>query len=453
MANNENKMGNRPIFPLLMSMAFPAMLSMFIQSMYNIVDSMFVARISENALTAVSLAFPIQYFILSVGVGTGIGINSLISRYLGKKNIDEANSTVTHGLLLAVITGVIFLFLGTFLTKPFFGMFTENPEILKYGIEYTSIVTIFSIFSIIHIAIEKILQATGNMIYPMIFQAVGAIVNIILDPIMIFGLLGFPELGVSGAAIATVIGQFVSMLLSIIVLITQKHDIKIKTKGFKPNLSTIKKIYAVGFPSIIMMSLSSLLVMGLNKILIGLSEIAVSVFGIYFKLQSFVFMTVSGLSQGAMPIMGYNYGAGNRSRLTKTLKASLAVSIAIMLIGSAIFLIFPKELLLLFKASDEMLKIGIPALRIISTSYFAAAFGFIFSTFFQAIGKGSYSLFISLIRQIIIILPLAYILAKPLGLVGVWITFPIMEIAGAAVSLILYAKIRKKLPDNKKVDN
>ena len=448
MAENikENKMGTKKIFPLLMSMAFPAMLSMFIQSMYNVVDSMFVARIGNDALTAVSLAFPIQNIILAVAVGTGIGINSLISRKLGEKKYDEANSVVTHGLILAVITSLVFVILGIIFIKPFFNMFTNSGEIISLGSTYTYIVTILCFGTIIHIAIEKILQATGNMIYPMIFQAVGAIINIILDPIMIFGLFGFPAMGVAGAAVATIVGQISAMSLAVYTLIRKNHDVKIKTTGFKINNEIIKNIYSVGFPSILMMSLASVLVMGLNVILVKFSEMAVALFGVYFKLQSFVFMPVSGLTQGAMPIMGYNYGAKNKQRFMETLKYSLLVSMGIMAVGTLIFMVFPKGLLNLFSASDDMLSIGISALRIISISYIGAAFGFVYVTLFQAIDKGLYSLLIALLRQCIIILPLSYILTNIMGITGIWITFPIAEIVAAVVSIILFRKTKKKDP-------
>lgn len=448
--NTTNKMGTKPIFPLLMSMAFPPMISMLIQAMYNIVDSMFVAWISEEALTAVSLAFPLQNFILAVAVGTGVGVNSYISRKLGEKNSQEANSAVTHGLILAGVSALVFVVLGLFLTKPFFNLFTNSPEVLKMGTEYGYIIILLSFGVFIHIAIEKILQATGKMIYPMILQAVGAVINIILDPILIFGLFGLPAMGVKGAAIATVIGQISAMGLSVIILVCQKHDVKIEIKHFKFKLRTVKEIYAVGIPSILMISLGSILVMGLNAILITFSNLAVSLFGIYFKLQTFIFMPVNGLIQGAMPIMGYNYGASNKKRLIGTLKASLIVSTVIMAFGNLLFVMFPEQLLLMFNASKEMLDLGSVTLRIISYSYIAAAVGFVFSTLFQAIGKGFYSLVISLLRQLVIILPLAYLLAKTIGLTGVWISFPIAEGISAVIAILLFIHVYKTEPIFKK---
>lgn len=437
-------MGVRPVFPLLMSMALPAMLSMFIQSMYNVVDSMFVARISDDALTAVSLAFPIQNFILAVAVGTGVGVNSLISRKLGEKNRAAADSAVTHGLILAVSSAVLFIIAGLLLIRPFFSMFTDSAAVQKLGCDYTYIVTLLSFGTLIHICVEKILQATGNMVYPMVFQAVGAVINIILDPILIFGWLGFPKLGVTGAALATVTGQITAMLLAVIVLLTKKHDVGIKGKGFRFSFQTVRDIYTVGVPSILMMSIGSLLVMGLNSILIQFSNLAVSLFGIYFKLQSFVFMPVSGLTQGAMPIMGYNYGAKNKKRLLQTLDFGLLVSGGIMLLGTLIFCAFPEMLLGWFHAPKEMLTMGVPALRIISLSFLFAAVGTLFATLFQAIGRGGDSLVITLLRQLVIILPLSFLLTRWWGLTGVWVTFPIAEGAAALLSLLLFLRCKRR---------
>lgn len=442
----QNKMATKPMFPLLMSMAFPPMLSMFIQSLYNIVDSMFVAKYSQDALTAVSLAFPIQNLIIAAAVGTGVGINSFIARKLGEKQFHEANNAVTHGILLSVFHSLLFVIFGFLFIPSFFRAFTNSPSIFKLGCNYTYIIVFFCFSCQIHVAIEKILQATGQMIFPMIFQAIGAIINIILDPIMIFGLFGFPKLGIEGAAIATIIGQFSAMALSIFVLLFQKHDVKPVIKGFQFHKDIIKQIYVVGFPSILMNSIGSILVMGLNGILITFSEIAVSIFGIYFKLQSFIFMPIGGLIQGAMPIMGYNYGAKNHDRLLSALKDSLKVSLFIMTFGTILFCTFPKQCLLLFDATPEMLSIGTLTLRIISVSYIPAAITFIFATLFQAIGKGFYSLIIFLLRQLVITLPVAFILSKPLGLNGVWLSFPIAETISVFVSLILFFIVYKKEP-------
>lgn len=442
----ENKMGTRPVFPLLLSMAFPAMLSMFIQSMYNVVDSMFVARIGEDALTAVSLAFPIQNLLLAVAVGTGVGVNSYISRKLGEGNQPEADSAVSHGLLLALLSSAAFVILGLLFIRPFFSLYTDSETVLALGVGYTQIVTYACFGMQLHIVIEKVLQATGNMVYPMVMQAVGAIVNIILDPILIFGLFGAPALGVNGAAIATVIGQLASMGLSFWFLLSREHAVALRLRGFRFHARTVRDVYAVGFPSIVMNSLGSVLVMGLNGILVGFSNMAVSLFGVYFKLQSFVFMPVSGLIQGAMPIMGYNYGAGNRKRLQDALSASLLVAALIMAAGAAVFLLFPAGLLLWFDASKEMLAAGVPALRIICLSYLPAAVSFIISTLFQAIGRGFYSLLISLLRQLLLTLLFAFLLAPALGLTGVWLSFPLAEAIAAGASLFLLARVRREVP-------
>lgn len=443
----ENKMGNTPMLKLIVSMSLPAMFSMLVQSLYNIVDSAFVAQLGEGALTAVSLAFPIQMLIISVAVGTGIGINSLVSRRLGEKNQAEANSAATHGILLGLFSGIIVAILGLLFTRFFFECFTNDKTMIDMGYSYIIIITTLSFGSFVQINIEKTLQATGNMIYPMIFQLVGAITNIILDPIMIFGLFGFPKLGVSGAAIATVIGQIFAMLLSLYVVFKKSHDVHITFKGFKLNFKTIKNIYAVGFPSMVMQSIGSVLIVGLNSILITFSDAAVSVLGIYYKLQSFIFMPVFGLTQGVMPIMGYNYGAKNKHRLLSALKIGSIIAILIMLIGTILFMSIPDKLLMIFNASEQMLEIGVKALRTISLCFVPAAIGIMFSTLFQAIGQGHKSLYISILRQLVIILPAAYLLSK-IGLYYVWYSFPIAEVFSLMVSVIFLSMIYKKTIKN-----
>lgn len=439
-------MGSQPVFPLLLSMAAPAMLSMFIQSMYNVVDSMFVARIGEDALTAVSLAFPVQNLLLSVAVGTGVGVNSYISRKLGEGDRRAADDAVAHGLLLALFSSAVFLLLGLLFIRPFFSLYTESEAVLTLGCGYTWIVTLFSFSMQLHLIVEKVLQATGSMVSPMVMQAAGAILNIILDPILIFGWFGLPALGVRGAAIATVMGQLASMLLSFWFLLRREHAVSLRLDGFRFRLRVVREIYAVGLPSIVMNSLGSALVMGINAILVGFSNMAVSLFGIYFKLQSFVFMPVSGLTQGAMPIMGYNYGAGNRKRLMDTLSAALLVAALIMAAGTFLFLLLPGRLLLWFDASDEMLSAGIPALRIICLSYLPAAVSVIISTLFQAVGQGGYSLAVSLLRQFLLTLLFAFTLAPLLGLAGVWAAFPLAEGIAAVVSWLLFKRLCRRTP-------
>lgn len=442
----ENKMGVKSIPGLLVSMSLPPMVSMLIQSLYNIVDSMFVARYSKDALTAVSLAFPLQNFVLAVAVGTGVGVNSYISRKLGEGKQDEANSAVLHGILLALASALVFILLGALLIPPFFHMFTSDAAVYEYACTYTYIVVFLAVGQLVHIAIEKVFQATGKMIFPMILQAIGAIINIILDPILIFGYYGFPEMGVAGAALATVIGQLASMGLSLFVLLVFKHDVKIDLKKFKFSWAMVGDIYSVGVPTILMNSLGSVLVMGLNAILVGFSKAAVSVFGIYFKLQTFVYMPVSGLIQGTMPILGYNYGAKNRERLLQAFRLAMGITAVIMAAGTLLFAAFPEVLLMIFEADESMMEIGVETLRIISCGYIPATLGFIIATLFQAMGKGGFSLMIFLLRQFIITLPLAFLLAGPLGLTGVWISFPVAEVAAAVVSLCMYRQVKGRDP-------
>lgn len=438
----DNKMGTAPMLKLIISMSLPAVFSMLIQALYNIVDSIFVAQLGEGALTAVSLAFPVQTLIISVAVGTGVGINSLVSRRLGEKRQEEANSAATHGIILGLLSGIIFAILGFLFTKTFFQAFSDNKAIIDMGYSYTIVVTVLSFGSFIQINVEKALQATGNMIYPMIFQLVGAITNIILDPIMIFGLFGFPRLEVFGAALATVIGQILAMSLSLYVIFKRSHKVHVTFKKFKFNFKTIKDIYAVGLPSMIMQSIASVLIVGLNSILIAFSDAAVSVLGVYYKLQSFVFMPVFGLTQGVMPIMGYNFGAKNKHRLLSALKIGSVLAIIIMLSGTILFMAIPDKLLMLFNASEQMLELGTKALRTISLCFVPAALGIMFSTLFQALGQGRKSLYISVLRQLVIILPTAYLLSK-IGLNYVWYAFPIAEVFSFAVSTLFLSMIYK----------
>ena len=442
----ENKMAVRPVFPLLMSMAIPPMISMLIQSLYNIVDSMFVAKIGEDALTAVSLAFPVQTLIVACSVGIGVGVNSYISRSLGREDQQGADSAVAHGLLMAAFVSVLFVLAGQFLLEPFFRMFSSDPLILSEAIAYTQICLTFCAGCFIHICIEKVFQSTGSMIFPMLLQALGAITNIILDPIMIFGLFGFPAMGVKGAAVATVIGQHTAMLASLLVFLLGKFAVRLDLRNFRFSWKMIRDIATIAVPNSCMNALGSALVMGLNSILIRFSNTAVSLFGIYYKLQTFVFMPASGLTQGAMPIMGFSYGAGNGKRLQHTLSISLRVCFIIMAMGCLLFMAAPVWLLSLFGASEEMLTMGIPALRIISVSFLPATIGFILPTMFQSMGQGAYSLIVFLLRQLVITLPMAAILSGPFGLTGIWVSFILAESVAAAVALLLYRKLRHSDP-------
>lgn len=446
----ENKMGTRPMLPLIVSMSLPAMFSMLVQALYNIVDSIFVSRLGVNALAAVSLAFPVQTLMIAVAVGTGVGINSLIARRLGEHRQEDANSAASHGLFLGLFSWIPFLIFGFVGSAPFMRMFSESSEVVSMGIDYLSIVSILSVGSFVEIACEKTLQATGNMVYPMLFQLSGAITNIILDPIFIFGLLGVPAMGVAGAAIATVIGQIVSMVFALLVLLFKDHSVQIRLRGFRFRWQTIKDIYAVGLPSIVMQAISSFLNMGLNGILAGFSDTAVAVLGAYYKLQSFVFMPAFGLNQGLMPIMGYNYGARRKQRLISATQMGLTGMLILMAIGLAIFMLFPEPLLNIFKESGqaaadlEMLRIGIPALRIISLCFLPAAVGILFSTVFQATGMGIRSLIISLLRQMVLLLPAAWLLSLTGEVTNVWFAFPIAEVIACVVSILLFLDLYRK---------
>lgn len=439
----ENKMGTAPMFGLIMSMSLPAMFSMLIQALYNVVDSYFVSKISEDAMTGVSLAFPLQMLLISVAVGTSIGINSLVSRRLGEKKFNEADSAAAHGLILSFFSWIVFAIIGITCVKPFISIFNATDTASSYAISYSEIVLIFSFGCLIEIALEKTLQATGNMIYPMIFQLIGAITNVILDPIMIFGLLGFPKLGVAGAAAATVSGQILSMFFSIYIMFAKKHAVKIRLKGFKFSARIVRDIYAVGFPSIIMQSIGSLTTTIMNALLITFNQSAVFVFGAYFKLQSFIFMPVFGLTHGVMPIMGYNFGARNKKRLMSALKIGSIIACVIMSVGMAIFLIFPDKLLGIFNAKQATLEIGIPALRTICLCFVFAAIGIMFSTIFQATGNGLYSLIISVLRQLVLLIPFAFILSK-ISLRATWFAFPLSEICSCVISIFMLIRLYKK---------
>lgn len=440
----QNKMGTAPLFGLIISMALPAMFSMLVQAMYNIVDSVFVSMNSMESLAAVNLAFPMQFLMMSVAVGTGIGINSLVSRRLGEGRKSEADKTATYSLMLGVLSWLVFLIMGIFAVKPLISIFTDDPLTYNMCVEYLSTVFIFSFGVFIEVNVEKTLQGTGNTIFPMLFQLVGAITNIILDPIFIFGLGFIPACGVRGAAIATVIGQIFSMVFSLLILFIRKNGVKVSFKYFRNiDWRVIVDIYRVGFPSIVMQSIGSFMIFGLNLILKSFSLTAVNVLGVYYKLQSFIFMPVFGLTHGVMPIMGYNYGAKNKERLLKALRYATYIALTIMTIGLIVFQVFPHELLSIFSAAEDMYIIGEPALRLISLCFIPAAIGIMFSTIFQAVGKGIRSLIISLLRQLCLILPIAYALSF-IGVTYVWLAFPIAETLSIVVSIILFVTLYKK---------
>lgn len=443
MANvKENKMGTMPMTKLILTMSLPAIFSMTIMAMYNVVDSIFIGQYSQEGLNATSLAYPLQMLLIAVAVGTGVGINSLVSRRLGEKNFEEANEVATHGMLLSLLSYVIFLILGLVISRPFMMLYTTNENIIEYGTQYLTVVLCFSLFAIIEVTIEKTLQATGDMIFPMLFQLTGAVINIIFDPLLIFGVGPFPELGVMGAAIATVFGQFCSMIFALLIIFLKSHMIKITFKNFKFSMQTIKNIYAVGFPSIIMQSIGSIMIVGLNGILAS-SEASVTVLGVYYKLQSFVFMPCFGLNQGVMPIIGYNYGARNRKRVYSALKRGIIIGVIIMTLGTIAMWAIPEQLISMFGGTDELMKIGVPAFRIISLCFIPAAAGIIFTTLFQAVGKGIRSLIMSFARQLVLILPIAFIFSKIWGLGTVWYAFPIAEIFSLAIAISFFINLVK----------
>ena len=441
----ENKMGTMPVNKLLVTMSLPMVISMIVQALYNIVDSIFVSRLSEDALTAVSMAFPMQNLMISVAVGTGVGINAMLSRALGEKKFEAANKTAENGIFIEVLGYVLFLLIGIFVTKPFFLAQAGAGDIANMGIEYTRICLLMSFGIFMQIGFERILQSTGRTIFTMITQSTGAIINIILDPILIFGLFGMPKMGVAGAAIATVTGQICVAILAITFNLTKNPDVHISFKGFKPQIIFVKNILSVGIPSIIMSSVGSAMTFGMNKILITFSSTAVAVFGVYFKLNSFVFMPVFGLNNGMVPIVSYNYGAQNKKRLTKTIKLAIMYAVCIMFIGIMLFQFIPDVLLRLFDASDHMLEIGIPALRVISLSFAFAGICIVISSSLQALGHGFLSMMISITRQLIILLPSAYILAKFGGIHAVWWSFNIAEIASLTLSLLFFKHMYNKI--------
>ncbi len=441
----ENKMGVMPVNKLLVSMSLPMMISMLVQALYNIVDSIFVAQLSEDALTAVSLAFPMQSLMIAAATGLGVGINALLSRSLGQKNFDNANKAAVNGIFMELAACVIFVILGLTVTRPFYEIQAGKGEITEMGIEYLRIVTTLSVGIFVQITFERLLQATGKTICTMITQTTGAVINIIFDPIMIFGLCGFPKMGVAGAALATVLGQCVAAALAVIINLKKNHEIHISFKGFRPHGVTVKTILSVGIPSMIMQAIGSVMTFCMNKLLNGFSSTAVAVFGVYFKLNSFVFMPVFGLNNGMVPIISYNYGAAKKERITKTIKYSICYAVGMMLLGLAIIQIFPDKLLLLFNASDNMLEIGVVALRIICLSFIFAGASIVFSSVFQALGHGFISMFISMARQLFVLLPAAYLLSLMGNVNLIWWSFIIAEIAAISLSIVMYIRIYNKI--------
>ena len=443
----ENKMGTMPVGKLVLNMSLPMMISMFVQALYNIVDSIFVAMLSENALTAVSMAFPLQTLLIAVGAGTGVGMNALLSKSLGEKNFEKADHTARNAAFLYFLSYLLFLVLGLTIVKPFYAsqIHDSDPEILRFGIEYLSTVMIFSFGLFAQFFFERLLTSTGKTIFSMTSQLCGAVTNIILDPILIFGLLGAPKMGVTGAAVATVIGQCIACVVAGLCNHKFNHEVHLNFRGFRPDFKIIGTIYAVGIPSIIMQSISSVMTYSMNLILVKFSFTATAVFGVYFKLQSFFFMPVFGLNNGITPIIAYNYGARYKKRMLKTVKISMFIAFCFTFIGFLLFETIPQILLGLFSASDDMLAIGVPALRIIGIHYLLAWFGIISGTVFQSLGKAVFSMIVSIMRQLVALIPAAYILSRIGGLSAVWWAFPISEVISMIVSVIFLVIVNRNI--------
>lgn len=443
--DKKNPMGYKPIFPLLMSMAFPPMISMLIQSLYNIIDSIFVAQLGESALTAVSLIYPLQNLSLAVSCGIGIAMNALIARHLGANDDEQASYAASQGMVMSVLHSLLFVVIGIFFIHPFLSMFTDSRDVIDYGMQYGTIVITLTFGSFIHIAVEKMFQACGNMMVPMIMQIVGAVVNIVLDPIFIFGYFGFPALGVTGAAVATIIGQMVACFLSIYLFYKYNEHIHLSFRHFHIDIETFQKLYSIAIPSGVMMCMPSILVSVLNGILASISQTAVAFFGVYFKLQSFVYMPSNGVVQGMRPIMSYNYGAKEKTRMDQTLKISCLTIGTILLAGTILFFAFPEFILSMFNANQSMLDIGISGLRILSLSFVLSTLGIVMAGVFESLGKGTLSLIISLIRQFIIIIPLSLLLIPVIGIQGVWLTFPLSELIASIIAFILFMRVYKRI--------
>ena len=440
----ENKMGVMPVGKLLFSMSLPIMISMLVQALYNVVDSMFVARVSENALTALSMAFPIQNLMIAVSTGLGVGLNAVLSRALGAKDEKGVNRAATNGIML--LCGLIFMIGGVTIVRPYFEMQTDIEEIVKSGIDYTTIVMVGSMGVFMQILFERLLQSTGRTLLTMISQGTGAIINIIFDPIFIFGLFGFPKMGVAGAAYATILGQWVAAAIGLVMNIRKNPEVSISMKGFRPHGATLSRILAIGIPSVVMQSIGSVMTFLMNQILIAFSSTAVAVFGVYFKLQSFVFMPVFGLNNGTVPIVAYNFGARKGDRMKKTIQYAICAAVGIMIVGMLLFQSIPDRLLRLFDASDEMLRIGVPALRIISLAFPLAGFGIGASSVFQALGYSVYSMIVSLIRQLVVLIPCAYVIGRVTGdVTGVWWAFFIAELVSLMVSALYLRRVNRNV--------
>lgn len=440
----ENKMGTMPIDKLLLSMSLPMMISMLVQALYNIVDSIFVAQINEYALRAVSLAFPIQSLMIAVAVGTAVGINAFLSKTLGEREFEKANVIAVNGIFIEAISYVVFALIGIFVSRPFFASQTTIPEVREYGVTYLTICCVVSIGIFMQTTFERLLQSTGKTFYTMITQGAGAVINLILDPIFIFGYFGMPKMGVAGAATATVIGQIIAACLAISFHFKYNRELNVQFKGFRPNGHLILQIYKVGAPSIVVQAIGSVMTYGMNLILAAFGA-AQTVFGVYFKLQSFIFMPVFGLNNGMVPIIAYNYGAGNKDRVIRTMKSSIKYGVGIMLAGLLIMEAFPAQLMKLFKATPELLAIGVPALRIICISFVFAGFCIVAGSVFQALGNGIYSMCVSVTRQLFVLLPVAKLLSLSGQVNLIWWAFPIAELVSVIMTVCFLIRINREV--------
>ncbi len=444
-AQTENKMGTMPINRLLVNISLPMVVSMLVQALYNIVDSIFVAQIDEYALTAVSLAFPLQNFMIAVAAGTGVGVNALLSKRLGEKRMKEVNLTAGNAVFLTFVNYALFVIIGVFFSGLYFELQTDIPEIIQYGKTYLLICTAASFGMYGQFCFERLLQATGRTVCTMITQTTGAVINLIFDPILIFGMFGFPKMGIAGAAVATVFGQIVAMIFAFYYNQKKNTEIRLTISNIRPDKQTLKQIYEVAIPAILMQSIGSVMTFFMNKILLGFTSTAAAVFGVFFKLQSFIFMPVFGMNNGLIPIVAYNYGAGYKDRIMKVMKSSMIAAVVMMVAGLLTAELIPDKLLLLFNASDQMVEIGVPALRILSVCYLFAGISIVASGVFQGLGKSVYSLVLSIIRQLVILLPAAYLLSLTGILEAVWFSFPLAELAALFMTCIYLKKVNKNL--------
>ncbi|MGM9652800.1 MAG: MATE family efflux transporter [Eubacteriales bacterium] len=455
-SQKQNKMGVMPVGKLLFTMSLPMIISMMIQALYNVVDSIFVNMISTEAFDAVSIAFPVQNLMIGVATGTAVGVNALLSKALGEKDRERANRVADNGVFLALVGYLIFLIFGIFFARPYFQLYANKvtPATLEYGVTYISICSILSFGVFGQIMFERLMQSTGKTIFTLFTQGIGAIINIIADPILIFGLLGLPKMGVAGAALATVLGQMIAFLLAVFFNHKYNGEIRLSLRSFRPDGGMIRRIYAIGVPSIIMVGIGSVMTFSMNQILGTLKQTAITVFGAYFKIQSFIFMPVFGLNNGVIPIIAYNYGAGKRRRMMKTMRLAICTACSFMAVGFLAMQLIPDRLLSILVTENspaDLLTTGVPALRIISLSFLLAGVCIVFSSVFQALGHGFLSMFVSLARQLLVLVPAAYLFSLSGNVDLVWWAFPIAEIASVAVSvsgfLYLYKKIIVHIPE------